>query len=158
MILIKENKQKRRLVYKLDDGTYKKVWLYKDLNWIEKHVKLLESMMPGYVKDYGFDDNTMWIILKPIPGVPVSNLKHTDKLINDVYKFCIKDLESTWPYVHGDWVLSNILYDDGEFRLCDWDNFDTGYEKSIVLEKLHNDLKSGFGERFDKVIKEYLND
>lgn len=150
MILIKENKQKKRQTYKLDDR-YRKVWSVVDLEWLTAHIELLKKVVPNYVLDYGYDSNTMWIDYRIIPGYPASDIEHTDEFVEKIYKFCLENIKETAPYVHGDWVLSNILVDGDKMFMCDWDNLGK-YPKEVVMKKLHKDLKSAFGERFDKVI------
>lgn len=150
MILIKENKQKKRQTYKLDDR-YRKVWSLVDLEWLTSHIDLLKKVVPDYVLDYGYDSSTMWIDYKIIPGILASDVEHTDEFIKKVYNFCLHNIEETAPYVHGDWVLSNILIDGNRMTMCDWDNLSI-YPKESVIKKLHKDLRSAFGERFDKVI------
>jgi len=153
MVLIRENKQKQRKTFLLDNGCYKKVWYFKDEGWIVNHVSILNKLLPNYIRSFGADKTSMWVILNPLPGVPVSTLPHTDQLIKDVYNFCLQNIKETKPYTHGDWVLSNILYNDGEMALCDWDNVNI-YPKKNILIKLHSDLESGFGKRFKEIIND----
>lgn len=151
MILIKENFQKKRQTWKADNF-YRKVWQFIDLVWLEHHRELLDQVVPNYVLDVGYDDKSMWIDYKIIPGIPASQFEHTDEFIKNIYDFCLKNIEETKPYVHGDWVLSNIIVDGGSIRMCDWDNLNI-YPREEILKKLHKDLKSAFGEKFDKVIQ-----
>lgn len=143
MILVKENLEKRRCVYK-KDNTYIKVWDDIKPDWISNHVKILCEHCPNLVNDYG--DN--WISYNEIEGTPVSKLEHNTELIEKVYNFCLESLKTTRPYVHGDWVISNIIMKpDNSFCLIDWDNIGI-YSESEVITKLHNDLHSSFGDRF----------
>lgn len=143
MILIKENIEKRRCVYK-KDNTYIKVWSDIKPSWISNHVKLLREVCPDLINDYG--DN--WISYNEIEGTPVSELEHTNELIDKVYEFCLGSLTRTKPYVHGDWVVSNIIMKpDGTFYLIDWDNIGI-YSDVKVIAKLHSDLESSFGNKF----------
>jgi RIO-like serine/threonine protein kinase len=69
-------------------------------------------------------------------------------LIDKVYEFCLGSLLKTKPYVHGDWVVSNIIMKpDNSFYLIDWDNIGV-YSEIEVITKLHNDLHSSFGDKF----------
>ena len=147
MDLIKENKQKKRAVYKTDVG-YRKVWYVKDIVWLKKHIELLNEYVPNYVLDYGYNEKTMWLDLNCIPGVPASTFEHTKEFVEKIYKFCLQNIEQTQPYAHGDWVLSNIIIDGDNIKMCDWDNLNL-WPKSDIKKKLHSDLKSAFGDKFD---------
>lgn len=150
MQLIKRNSQKKRAVYKCGEN-YKKLWEFADRKWLDSHVKLLNIVVPNYVIEHDSNDNSMWIILKGIPGIPVSELHHTDKLIQEVFKYCVQNIFSTAPYFHGDWVLSNIIYNEGHMEMCDWDNLNI-YPKDQVIKKLHMDLESSFGSKYRDII------
>ena len=140
MELVKENKDKGRKVYFCGDR-YKKVWENK-LDWIYTHVKILNRVMPGFVIDYGDD----YIDYKVIEGVTANTVKHTDEFINKVYNFCLENIKTTKPWVHGDWVLSNIIIQpDSTMTMIDWDNVGV-YREEAYLNKLHTDLISAFGE------------
>ena len=146
MELIKENKEKHRATYFCGDR-YRKVWTNTTPKWISDHVQLLKEHMPGYVLDFGSN----WIEYNIIPGTPVNTIPHTDDFILRIHKFCLENIQQTKPYVHGDWVLSNMLIHDNVIRLCDWDNFGI-YSDAEVRQKLYADLLSAFGERYLKVI------
>ena len=146
MELIKDNKEKHRTTYFCGDR-YRKVWANTTPEWISNHVQLLQEHMPGYVLDYG----TNWIEYSIIPGTPVNTIPHTDDFILRIHKFCLENIQQTKPYVHGDWVLSNMLIHNNVIRLCDWDTFGI-YPDEEVKQKLHSDLLSAFGERYLKVI------
>lgn len=148
MKLIRDNLEKHRKIYYCENR-YHKVWNDgRSLDWIKDHVQLLEKIVPGYVLDYG----DCWIEYAIIPGTPVSQLSHTPELIKKVYNFCLDNILETYPYVHGDWALSNMLIEDGIIRMCDWDNLGI-YPMSEVIEKLHADLTSSFGKSFLELIK-----
>jgi len=147
MDLIKENKQKKRAVFK-DGETYKKVWYIKDVNWIETHVSLLKQFVPGYVKQYGWTEDTMWLTMNPIAGIPASKFEHTPEFIRKVYAFCLENIRETKPYAHGDWVLSNIIVNGDTMQMCDWDNFNI-WPANDIKTKLHSDLRSAFGDKFN---------
>jgi RIO-like serine/threonine protein kinase len=147
MDLIKENKQKRRSVYKLEDR-YRKVWSFTDQDWLDDHISMLEDLMPGFVLDYKCSDTEMYIDYKIIPGTPASKFEHTPEFMKKIYNFCLDNINETQPYAHGDWVLSNIIVDDDKLTLIDWDNVNL-YPPHLILEKLHDDLKSAFGDKFD---------
>lgn len=147
MDLIRENKQKKRAVFK-DGNFYKKIWYIKDVKWLTDHIKLLDKYMPGYVHAYGFEKDSMWIKFNTIPGIPASKCDHTPEFVKQVYHFCLDNINQTAPYAHGDWVLSNILVDGANMQMCDWDNLNL-WPKDAIKKKLHNDLKSAFGDKFD---------
>jgi RIO-like serine/threonine protein kinase len=143
MILIKQNLEKRRKVYK-ENNKYIKIWDDIQPSWISNHVKLLREYCPELINDYS--DN--WISYNEIEGTPVSKLEHSNELIDKVYEFCLGSLLKTKPYVHGDWVVSNIIMKpDNSFYLIDWDNIGI-YSETEVMTKLHNDLHSSFGDKF----------
>jgi RIO-like serine/threonine protein kinase len=140
MELVKENKAKGRKVYFCGDR-YRKVWENK-IDWIYTHVKILNRVMPGFVIDYGND----YIDYKVIEGVTANTVEHTDKFINKIYNFCLENIKATKPWVHGDWVLSNIIIQsDDTMVMIDWDNIGI-YREEEYLNKLHTDLISAFGE------------
>ena len=140
MELVKENKAKGRKVYFCGDR-YRKVWENK-IDWIYTHVKILNRVMPGFVIDYGND----YIDYKVIEGVTANTVEHTDKFINKIYNFCLENIKATKPWVHGDWVLSNIIIQpDDTMIMIDWDNIGI-YREEEYLNKLHTDLISAFGE------------
>ena len=140
MELVKENKAKGRKVYFCGDR-YRKVWENK-IDWIYTHVKILNRVMPGFVIDYGND----YIDYKVIEGVTANTVEHTDKFINKIYNFCLENIKATKPWIHGDWVLSNIIIQsDDTMVMIDWDNIGI-YREEEYLNKLHTDLISAFGE------------
>lgn len=147
MILVRQNNEKQRYTYKLDDR-YRKVWTNIDSTWIIKHVELLDKVNHGYVLDYGNN----YIDYKILNGIPASTFKHDTEFINRIYRFCLSNIEQTKPYAHGDWALSNILIDNDNIVMCDWDNLGI-YPESMVIEKLHSDLTECFGVSFLKLIE-----
>jgi len=145
MILVKENKEKQRKVFKDNDG-YIKVWGDIKPSWISQHVRLLREIAPGTVEDYGGN----WIRYHEIEGTVCNTIEHTDDFIREIYRFCLESIEQTKPYVHGDWVLSNIIKKpDNTFVLIDWDNIGI-YPEKEYMAKLHRDLHSAFGDRFNE--------
>ena len=98
--------------------------------------------MPGFVIDYGND----YIDYKVIECFTANTVEHTDKFINKIYNFCLENIKATKPWVHGDWVLSNIIIQpDDTMIMIDWDNIGI-YREEEYLSKLHTDLISAFGE------------
>lgn len=153
MDLIKENKFKKRAVF-FDGKKYYKTWYFNDVRWLIEHISFLNKYAPGLVHDYTSTDNSMTLIMNEVKGTPANTFDHTDKFIDKIYKACVKNIEETAPWVHGDWVLSNIIITDtDEVKFIDWDNINL-YPKDAAIEKLHMDLESAFGEKF----KRYLND
>jgi RIO-like serine/threonine protein kinase len=148
MELIKENKEKKRSVY-FNNGCYRKIWAYERSEWIHKHVKMLGHVMPNFVVGYGLD----YIDYKVIPGTTANKFEHTDEFIRKIYNFCLENIKLTKPWVHGDWVLSNIIIQpDNSMVMIDWDNLGI-YREDAYMDKLHSDLISAFGkEKFNKAI------
>lgn len=147
MELIKSNKEKQREVFRTDNS-YIKHWHGKDFAWLLAHIKKLERVNPEYIINYGIGDGFMWAEFKKLEGVLASEFEHTPEFVKRITEYCINNYKETYPYAHGDWVLSNIIVNDNKIEMCDWDNLDK-YPKEEVLEKMRNDLKSAFGDKFD---------
>lgn len=146
MKLIKRNHEKKRSVY-YTGTTYIKKWDDATSEWTNEHVKLLKELVPGYVIEHG--DN--WIEYNEVNGTLASTVPHTDDYCKVIYDYCKQQIESTKPYAHGDWVLSNMIITDRGIRMIDWDNLGI-YDETLVKEKLERDLISAFGkERFDRI-------
>jgi hypothetical protein len=139
MELIRENKEKQRATFFCGDR-YRKEWYSTSPVWISYHVQLLNIYIPNYVLNFG----DTWIEYKIISGTPISTLPHTIELASKVYNFCLDNIQSTTPYVHGDWSLSNMLLDGETIQMCDWDNLGI-YPKEQVEGKLLKDLIDAFG-------------
>lgn len=153
MILIKENKTKKRAVF-YDGKFYYKTWYFKDLEWFETHVRLLKTYSPEIFNDSWHTDNTMTIKMNEIKGCLASTMHHSKDFFDKIYTACIANIDKTTPYMHGDWVLSNmIITADNEVKFIDWDNINI-FPKDKALSKLHSDLASAFGKNF----KRFLND
>jgi hypothetical protein len=147
MVLIKSTPDKNRSVFELND-CYRKIWNFKDVQRLEKHVSIMKGIWPDYILRYGWTDDSMWLDVKKIEGTLASKLEHTDEFIKKVYSFCLKNIKRTSPYAHYDWVLSNIIVNGDEMFLIDWDNVGI-YTYQDVHNKLISDLKSAFGDKFD---------
>lgn len=140
MELVRKNIEKHRETYFCGDH-YKKIWMACDPDWIIDHVMILDTIVPGYVLDYG----TNWINFNVVPGTPASEFEHTEEFIQKIKNFCFAQIESTAPWYHGDWTLSNIIINDQNIQMVDWDNVGK-YSLEEVHNKLNADLKSAFGE------------
>jgi len=150
-VLIKKNHEKKRSTYKIDNQFYRKIWDFADTAWINEHVSLLSKVDPNYVLSHGSNQEIMWIDLAIINGIPATEFEHTQYFIRKVYNFCLENYQQTRPYAHGDWVLSNILIDQDTIRLVDWDNINI-QPVEYVMNKMHSDLRSAFGDKFDTAI------
>jgi RIO-like serine/threonine protein kinase len=147
---IRENKEKQRTVYFCEDR-YRKVWGNNTFEWINRHVKLLDRVVPGFVLGYGND----YIEYKIIEGTTANVFEHTEEFVRKIYAFCLENIKSTAPWVHGDWTLSNIVIrPDGSMVMIDWDNLGM-YREEEYMKKLHSDLISAFGE---ELFKKAIND
>jgi len=151
MKLLRKNTEKQREVFLLDDRI-RKVWDISNKELVTAHYSLLAKQLPGYAIDTGFDDTTVWIDYTILPGVPASTFEHTTDFINLIYQFCLKNIQETYPYAHGDWSLSNILINGNDICMCDWDNLQI-YNSEEVYKKLHQDLFDSFGVSFLKLIE-----
>lgn len=152
MELIKSNKEKHRAVYKMADGLIRKYWYLRTFSWLQKHVNTLNQVIPGYVVNYGENELGVWLDTKCLPGIRADKFEHTTEFMIKIYDFCLSNLEETYPYAHGDWVLSNIFIDGDNIYLCDWDNIGI-YQEDEVKEKMIKDLVSAFGGNFLEAIK-----
>lgn len=152
MELIKTNKEKQRRVYK-GNGFYRKEWSFENREYYEEHLDIMEEIRPGYILNSGCGNGKMFVDVKVIPGIPANTFEHTTEFIEKIYNFCLKNIEETQPYAHGDWVLSNIIIDSDNIEMVDWDNVGV-YQPNVVLDKLHSDLRSAFGDKFDELLSQ----
>lgn len=153
MDLIKKNNSKFRSVW-FDGDFYYKLWDFSDPNWLEAHVGLLDTYAPGLVDSYSCNDNCMTLKMNIVEGRLANTFEHTQEFFNKVYSACVKDLDRTTPYAHGDWALSNMIITPAdEVVFIDWDNINLFPRKGAMI-KMHLDLKSAFGKKFER----YLND
>ena len=146
MELIKQNIEKGRSVY-YTGSSYIKRWTNVEPNWIIEHVKLLNIMCPGYVKDYSHEH----IEYNIVEGILANTVPHSDEYCKMIYDYCLHQIETTKPYVHGDWVLSNMIITERGIRMIDWDNLGI-YDSVMIYSKLEKDMISAFGkERFERI-------
>lgn len=150
MDLLKNNLSKNRAVYQINN-TIRKYWYNGTLSWLDDHVSLLARIIPGYVINHGEDSLGVWMDMKLLPGIPANKEEHTSKFIKFIYDACIKNVNETAPFSHGDWVLSNMLIDGDTVLFCDWDNVGI-FDDEIVTDKMNKDLHSAFGDKFFEVI------
>jgi RIO-like serine/threonine protein kinase len=150
MRLIKFTEERKREVWLLDDR-YRKIWRYVKSDLLKRHVDLLNLVFPGYILNNGIDENSMWVDYKIIEGVSANAIELTDENIERIYRFCINNLESTAPFYHGDWQLSNMIVNGDDITLIDWDNINTDTRDDMMI-KMHFDLRESIGQRFDKFI------
>lgn len=152
MELVKENLAKKRSVYKLPNGNFKKYWHDRDIDWVVSHINILNQIVPNYLVNYGEDSSGGWIEVSHLKGFPANLRAHTDEFMLFVYEGCLTNIKETAPYAHGDWVLSNIYIEGDRLNFCDWDNIGI-QDSETVLDKLHKDLHSAFGDRFYELIR-----
>lgn len=146
--LIKQKPSEQTEVWEYENY-FRKKWLYKDTQWLENHIKMLADIGPtGYVIDHGFDDNTMWIDTKKIKGQLADTFAQTDEFVSRITKFCLDHYKETKPYAHFDWKLNNMIVDNDEITLVDWDNCAV-IQEGQVIDKMESDLKKSFGVKFD---------
>ena len=147
MKLIKENTEWGRKVFELEDR-FRKEWTVIDRERLEEHIIILDEVMEGWVIDWGVDDEKMFIEYHKVPGTPASEFAHTPQFIKKIYDFFKFTINETSPYAHYDWVLSNIMIDGDKMYMVDWDNVGL-YNEEQIMTKLHSDLTSAFGDKFD---------
>ena len=102
----------------------------------------MNRVKPGYIKHYGIDSESMYIDITPVAGTPANQFIQNKAFFTRISDFCLSNIHQTYPYAHGDWVLSNILIDGAHTNLVDWDNI--GFY-TPTESKLNSDLKSAFG-------------
>jgi len=151
MQLVKENKEKRRRVYK-SENFYRKQWDFINQKWLDNHIDIMEKVRPGYIVKHGIEDGKMFVDTKIIKGTVADILPHTPEFVKSIYDFCLQNINETQPFAHGDWVLSNIIIQDDSYVLIDWDNVGV-YQPSEVSAKLESDLRSAFGKRYDEMLR-----
>ena len=147
MNLVKENISKNRSTYLLDNGCYRK-YLDRTEEWFIAHKQILDTLMPGYVNQIG----NGFIDLNPVEGTLCSKLENNEKNMKRIYEYCISQIYSTLPYVHGDWAPSNIIETDKGFVMIDWDNVGI-YSLAEAYDKLNRDMIEHYGESFKLIIK-----
>lgn len=153
MDLIKETPSKFREVW-YDGEYYYKTWNFVDRAWLKAHAELLDIYAKGLVVDYLFRENSMTLKMNTIEGTLASTFEHTQEFFDKIYTACINDLDKTSPYAHGDWVLTNmIITPQNKVVFIDWDNINLFPRKGAIM-KMHLDLKSAFGDNFER----FLND
>jgi len=146
MVLVKTNIEKKRRVFKLSN-CYRKEWDYYDQHWLSHFVDYINKANPNYLLRWGHTETSMWIEVSSIDGTPANMFDHTPEFVERIVNFCKENYRQTFPYAHGDWVLSNIIINDS-IQLCDWDNIGI-YPEHKVWKKMKKDLKSAFGDKFD---------
>lgn len=152
MDLIKENLIKHRSVYG-NKNFIRKYWHNKSARWVRLHAITVASIVPDYILDVGVDCSGPYIDMYILPGITADKFEHTDEFIKRIYNFCLQNIKDTQPYVHGDWVLSNIIINGDEIGICDWDNIGV-YPEEEVMKKLQSDMLSAFGDKFLEVIND----
>lgn len=146
MILVKENKSKKRQVF-YDGNFYYKKWLFSDPIWLEDHYNILLELCPYLPYNFYYDSASMTLVTNKIQGSLASQQEHTRSFINFIYDSCIDNIIETSPYYHGDWSLSNMIISNNTVIFIDWDNVNY-YPRDAAIEKLHHDLSSAFGDKF----------
>ena len=146
--LIKQKASQQTEVWEFETH-FRKKWLYKDEAWLEKHYKMLQDVCgDGYVKDWGSNDNEMWLDTKKLPGKLASTFEHTQEFITKIHNFCLDHYTKTKPYAHFDWDLNNIIVNGDNINLVDWDQCGI-YQEGQILDKITADLRKAFGDKYN---------
>ena len=140
----------KRRVFK-SGNTYRKEWIDKGILNLSKWVDRVNHVFPGFILDYGLDDNCMFIIMRNLEGTPADKIIHDDLFIEKMIDFCINNIKHTAPLAHMDWSMSNIIVNDNTIEMVDWDNLGM-YPYSLVEYKLNHDLKLAFGNKLNHYI------
>lgn len=149
MVLIKENIEKGRSVYK-DNNLIRKNYFNKDIVWLLDHMEIMDNIMPGYIVGGGTILQGVYINMINLPGIRADKFIHTPEFIKKIYNFCLELNTKTYPYYHGDWVLSNMFIDEDVIYMCDWDNVGK-HPSDQAMTKLYSDLYSAFGDQFKEI-------
>ena len=152
MELIKENLEKQRAVYRKDEDTVRKIWYNRPFEWLDEHCWMLDQVNPGYAKKIGWEEDHVWMDMRFIEGRLASTFPHTTDFVYKIMDYVNKQYQTTMPYAHGDWVLSNIIINGDIIEMIDWDNLGK-HPKFFVKRKIKSDLKSAFGGLYDEVLR-----
>ena len=146
--LIKRKPSKQTEVWEFEDF-FRKKWMFKDEAWLAEHIKMLKEIGPvGYLKGHGADDNTMWIDTFKIKGQLATTFPQSPEFIEKVTDYCLEHYNKTKPYAHFDWELSNMIIDNDNITLLDWDNCAI-YPEGQIIDKMDADFKKAFADKFD---------
>ena len=114
---------------------YRKHWNYTDPEWFYTHLEIVNKFRPGFVINSRLTKKAMWIDYKVIPGQKASHpdFVRDEQFISRIYDFVISNIKETYPYCHGDWALGNIIIDDNNLELVDWDNCCVQTDDTIII-------------------------
>jgi|TARA_B110000858_G_scaffold166517_1_gene193848 RIO-like serine/threonine protein kinase len=130
---------------------YRKHWNYVDPQWFHPHIDIVNRFRPGYIISSRLTKKAMWIDYKVIPGIRAD---HTDFIRDDqftsrIHNFVISNIQETYPYVHGDWTMHNMIIDGTDIELIDWDSCQIHTHQDII--KLFNlAMTKNFGSNYLK--------
>ena len=130
--------KKHTVYYDPQKRCYVKVFYYFDKVFWETHPILLDKYYPGYLIDKEHDEKSMTMSYKEIEGTPITKdrLQDLDTLDN-LYTWCVSEIQRTKPYSHGDWHPTNILTKDYQtFNMIDFDCL--GHQDISLQGKNHN--------------------
>lgn len=113
---------------------YRKHWNYTDPEWFYPHLEIVNKLRPEFVINARLTKKAMWIDYKVIPGRKANDpdFVRDDQFISRIYDFVISNIKETYPYAHCDWALGNIIIDDTNIELVDWDNCCVQKDEQII--------------------------
>ena len=158
MILVKSRSDMwgTRRVYK-GNGCYIKEFDYCDHYWYHKHIKMVDTINPGYYINTFYSTTRMTFIMKTVPGVNAKTLGSGIKFVKRILKFVHSNIQETGSLGHGDWALENIIVNGNDMQMIDWDACGV-MTKEEKLNKAYHDLKKDFEKKglrsFDNIWRE----
>jgi len=118
------NKGIRKTFYDAENNLFVKKYNYLDRERFKNIRKLIEIAYPNNLIEARRYSNSMRFVYKGHTGETLywEQLQQDKDLLSAVEIFCINDLNRTWPIAHCDWSPTNILLDNQQLKLIDFDN------------------------------------
>ena len=142
---IEGDQGRRKTFYDAKEDLYIKKYNYFCLHQYNYIRKLTKIAYPNNLIEARRYSNSMRFVWQGQKGEALSwvRLHQSENLLAAVEIFCINDLNRTWPITHGDWSPSNILLDNGQLKLIDFDNISrkTFKNKQEAIYNIHKALR-----------------
>ena len=147
---------KIRQVYK-GNNCYIKERLWGDYYWYNKHIKIVNTVNPGYYINTMYSHSRMTFVIKEVPGVNAKTLGINPKFVKNLVNFVHSNIEETGPFGHGDWALENIMVNGNDMQMIDWDTCDV-MSKEEKLNRAYQKLSRDYNRKglrsFDSIWRE----
>ena len=164
------NRHDDRYVELIDDNTIRKHWKY-SLNWLRKHIDILERVIPDRVLSYGVEDYGVYVDLQYVHGIPALDWTVLNEdYMKYVIMFWVNNAKSTFPHVHWDWHLSNTLIlqeqhtnitENTSFEMIDWDQCRLATHEEVhdrILHCVTCDFKNYASKDILLEVSKYINE